>query len=182
PMRALGTVSYKLTGYPAKDLRWQFAYPLAYAQEIGQEASKRGLDPLLVHGLIRQESRYDPQALSRSKAMGLMQLLVGTAYGTAKHNGIALANKEQIFQPATNIQLGCSYLAYVLKRNNLNAMLAVASYNGGPNAVKKWVARHRKEGFNDMDIYVENIPYKETRGYVRKVFANYWNYESLYAR
>jgi len=179
-MRAIGTASYKLDGAPGKDLRWQFAYPLAYAADVDREANKQGLDPLLVHGLIRQESRYDTKALSRSKAMGLMQLLVGTAYGTAKHNNITLASKEQIFEPATNISLGCSYLAYVLKRHNGNPMLAVASYNGGPNAVKKWMNQHQAAGHGDLDVYVESIPYKETRGYVRKVFNNYWNYESIY--
>lgn len=179
-MRAIGTASYKLEGAPGKDLRWQFAYPLAYAADIDREANKQGLDPFLVHGLIRQESRYDTRALSRSKAMGLMQLLVGTAYGTAKHNNITLASKEQIFEPPTNISLGCSYLAYVLKRHNGNPMLAVASYNGGPNAVKKWMTQHQAAGHGDLDVYVESIPYKETRGYVRKVFNNYWNYELIY--
>ena len=59
-------------------------------------------------------------------------------------------------------------------------MLAVASYNGGPNAVKRWMIKHKASGIQDMDYFVENIPFRETRGYVRKVFANYWNYETLY--
>jgi soluble lytic murein transglycosylase-like protein len=179
-LKAGTNASYKLDGLPKPDARWYFAYPLAWRDSVGREARKRGLDPLLVHGLIRQESRYDHNAVSRSNAMGLMQLLKGTAYGVAKHNSIALSQTADIFKPDTNIQLGCAYLAYVLKRNDGNAMLAVASYNGGPNAVAKWMKQYQAAGINDLDVYVENIPYDETRDYVRKVFNHYWNYERLY--
>lgn len=179
-LRGLGLVAWKLKGKPERTPFWFFAYPLAYSGDIDREARKHGVDPLLAHGLIRQESRYDPNARSRSNAMGLMQLLKGTAYGVAKHNGITLASTEQIFEPETNIKLGCAYLGYVLRGKEGNAMLAVASYNGGPNAVKRWMIKHKASGVQDMDYFVENIPFRETRGYVRKVFANYWNYETLY--
>lgn len=179
-LRGLGLVAWKLKGKPERTPFWFFAYPLAYSADIDREARKHGVDPLLAHGLIRQESRYDPNARSRSNAMGLMQLLKGTAYGVAKHNGITLASTEQIFEPETNIKLGCAYLGYVLRGKEGNAMLAVASYNGGPNAVKRWMIKHKASGINDMDYFVENIPFRETRGYVRKVFSNYWNYETLY--
>ncbi len=181
-LRGLGLVAWKLKGKPVPSPFWNFAYPLAYAGDIDREARKHGVDPLLAHGLIRQESRYDPNARSRSNAMGLMQLLKGTAYGVAKHNGIKLASTNQIFEPSTNIKLGCAYLGYVLRGKQGNAMLAVASYNGGPNAVKRWVKKHSASGIKDMDYFVENIPYRETRGYVRKVFANYWTYETLYLK
>jgi len=178
-LKANANASVNLEGYPHSTPRWHFAYPLAYGNIVEREARKRGLDPLLIHGLIRQESRYDHTAVSRSNAMGLMQLLEGTAFGVAKHNGIALGSKQQIFNPDTNIQLGTAYVAYVLKRHG-DPMLAVASYNGGPNAVAKWLKQHQAAGISDMDVYVENIPYDETRDYVRKVFAHYWNYEHLY--
>ena len=153
---------------------------MAFGNIVEREARKRAVDPLLIHGLIRQESRYDDKAVSRSNAMGLMQLLKGTAYGVAKHNGITLNAASDIFKPDTNIQLGTAYIAYVLKRAEGNAMYAVASYNGGPNAVAKWIKQHQAVGNNDLDAYVEDIPYDETRDYVRKVFAHYWNYEHLY--
>lgn len=140
------------------------------------------MDPLLVHALIRQESRYETTALSRSKAMGLMQLLLGTAQGVAKHNGITLSSNNQVFEPPTNIALGTAYLNYVLKRHNGNAMLAVASYNGGPNAAAKWMREFQATGGGDQEYLVENIPFQETRDYVRKVFANYWTYENLYLK
>ncbi len=179
-LKAGANASLKLEGYPQHTAHWRFAYPLAFGNIVEREARKRAVDPLLIHGLIRQESRYDDKAVSRSNAMGLMQLLKGTAYGVAKHNGIALNAASDIFKPDTNIQLGTAYIAYVLKRAEGNAMYAVASYNGGPNAVAKWIKQHQAVGNNDLDAYVEDIPYDETRDYVRKVFAHYWNYEHLY--
>ncbi|MDZ4834060.1 MAG: transglycosylase SLT domain-containing protein [Candidatus Melainabacteria bacterium] len=179
-LKAGANASLKLEGYPQQTAHWRFAYPLAHAAIVEREARKRNVDPLLIHGLIRQESRYDDKAVSRSNAMGLMQLLKGTAYGVAKHNGITLNAASDIFKPDTNIQLGTAYIAYVLKRAEGNAMYAVASYNGGPNAVAKWIKQHQAAGISDQDAYVENIPYDETRDYVRKVFAHYWNYEHLY--
>lgn len=183
-IKALNAVSLPLEGKPLdpKSPTWKMAYPLAYSEFIVKESQKHSMDPLLVHALIRQESRYEPTALSRSKAMGLMQLLLGTAQGVAKHNGIALSSNNQVFEPPTNIALGTAYLSYVLKRHNGNAMLAVASYNGGPNAAAKWMREFQASGGGDQEFLVENIPFQETRDYVRKVFANYWTYENLYLK
>lgn len=179
PMSAVTAASLKLVGTPLSR-RWEFAYPLAYSDEVARQSKLRGLDPLWVHALIRQESKYNPNALSKSNAMGLMQLLVGTAYGVSKHNSIPLSSKEQIFEPTTNIKLGCAYLAYVLKGKEGNCMLATASYNGGPNAVARWLKQFKERGQSDFDIYVEDIAFKETRLYVKRVFAHYWNYERIY--
>lgn len=183
-IKALNAVSLPLEGKPLdpQSPTWKMAYPLAYGEHIEKESQKNSMDPLLVHALIRQESRYEPTALSRSKAMGLMQLLLGTAQGVAKHNGIALSSNNQVFEPPTNIALGTAYLNYVLKRHNGNAMLAVASYNGGPNAAAKWMREFQAAGGGDQEYLVENIPFQETRDYVRKVFANYWTYENLYLK
>lgn len=183
-IKALNAVSLPLEGKPVNTQSplWKMAYPLAYGQFVEKESRKNSMDPLLVHALIRQESRYDPNALSRSHAMGLMQLLLGTAQGVAKHNGIVLSSNNQVFEPPTNIALGTAYLAYVLKRHNGNPMLAVASYNGGPNAAAKWMREFQAQGGGDQDFLVENIPFQETRDYVRKVFANYWTYENLYLK
>ena len=73
--------------------------------------------------------------------------------------------------------MGIDYLSYVLSRHNGNALYAVASYNGGPNAVAHWAS---KWGAGDTDVFVENIPFTETRDYVKKVFGSYWNYEAIY--
>lgn len=186
PLEAIRAAGADLDGHPRRDPLWEIDYPFAYCRTINEQAALRKVDPFLVHALIREESRYFPGALSRSNAIGLMQLLVGTAYGIAKHIGLTLNNKDEIFLPDNNIKMGTAYLAHTLERFNGNAMLAVASYNGGPNAVKRWVGQFQSQPLakgssgHDWDIFVEDIPYRETRDYVRKVFGSYFVYELLY--
>lgn len=180
PMQAINTANRELNGAPKLSQRWEMAYPLEYADLISSDAKNDGVDPLLVHALIREESRYNADALSRAKALGLMQLMPGTAYGVAKRLAVPLSGTSDILKPEINIKLGTNYLAYTLKRFDNNALLAVASYNGGPNAVQSWFQQHRLAGNADFDWFVENIPFRETRDYVRKVFGSYWTYEELY--
>ena len=180
PLDAINLMTGHLQGVPRRTVRWEMAYPLLYSQEVSREAAARKVDPLLAHALIREESRYNARALSRSHALGLMQLLPGTAYGVAKRLKIALSGTDQVFDPATNIALGTAYLASTLERSQGQAMLAVAGYNGGPNAARSWNSRFQSAGGGDYDIFVEDIPYRETRDYVRKVFGSYWNYEAIY--
>lgn len=163
-----------------KQLEWQLSYPLLHASTISQEAQRNHIDPFLIHGLIREESRYNHMALSKSKALGLMQLLPSTAYGVAKRIGLQLNNQDDIYIPDNNIKLGSNYLAYLLNRFNGNALLAVAGYNGGPNAMASKLKAFMARDGKDYDVFVEDIPYQETRDYVRKVFGSYWNYESIY--
>jgi soluble lytic murein transglycosylase len=176
PLDAINVASTKLAGEPKSNGRWEFAYPLLYAAEISTESKHKHLDPMLVHALIREESRYNHLALSRSNAHGLMQLLPGTAYGAAKSIGLSLGGNTDIFKPENNIKLGTQYLSYVARRFNGSALHAVASYNGGPNAVQAWNRSHP----GDTDIFVENVPFQETRDYIRKVFGTYWTYGKIY--
>lgn len=178
-MEAIGAASKIAEGKPVKNELWQESYPLEFGQYVAENASVRGVDPLLVHALIREESRYKPSAVSRSHALGLMQLLVGTAYGSAKKVGITLSGESDITRPEVNIKLGTYYLSYAIQRFGGNAMLGVASYNGGPGAVGSWMKRHTS---GDFDLFVENIPFRETRDYVRKVFGSYWTYQQLYGK
>lgn len=181
PLQAINAANLHLNGLPKLSERWEMAYPLEYADWISDNAKVNGVDPLLVHALIREESRYNPDALSRVKALGLMQLMPGTAYGVAKRLSVPLSGTQEVLKPEINIKLGTNYLAYTLKRFDNNALLAVASYNGGPNAVQSWFQQHKLAGNSDFDIFVENIPFRETRDYVRKVFGSYWTYEEIYA-
>lgn len=178
-LEAIGAASRNADGKPIKNEIWQQSYPLEFGEFVAENAALRGVDPLLVHALIREESRYKPEAVSRSHALGLMQLLVGTAYGSAKKVGITLAGEKDITRPEINVKLGTYYLSYAIQRFNGNAMLGVASYNGGPGAVAGWMKRHTS---GDFDLFVENIPYRETRDYVRKVFGSYWTYQALYGK
>lgn len=182
PLDAINTVFKGLGGAARHSPDWQLAYPLLYGKTISAEAAVHKIDPLLVHALIREESRYNHLALSRSNAIGLMQLLPGTAYGVAKRLDVHLAGTEQIYDPPTNIRLGTAYLASILKHAGGNALLAVASYNGGPNAVRAWHSRFCQRGASDFDVFVEEIPFTETREYVRKVFGSFWTYERVYGK
>lgn len=178
PMEAINTVGRELQGRPSKtDLRWRIAYPLLHANTISAEAQLKKVDPFLAQALIREESRYNIQAVSSSNALGLMQLLPGTAMGVAKRLGVKLNGNKDIHKPENNIKFGIDYIAYTMGRHDGSALFAVASYNGGPNAVASW---RKKISTADLDAFVENIPFLETRDYVRKVFGSYWNYEAIY--
>lgn len=182
PLEAINNMFKGLSGLARRSPDWELAYPLLYGRQVSSEAAAHKIDPLLVHALIREESRYNHLALSRSNAIGLMQLLPGTAYGVAKRLGVHLSGTEQIHDPPTNIRLGTAYLASALKRAGGNALLAVAGYNGGPNAVRAWHSRFQQRGATDFDVFLEEIPFTETRDYVRKVFGSFWNYERVYGK
>jgi soluble lytic murein transglycosylase len=177
---AIRAAGKNLEGRPTSAERWQMCYPRMFASDVNAGAQANNLDPLLIHALIREESRYNPTALSRVKAIGLTQLMPATAYGVAKRLNVPLSGLNDVYKPEINIKLGSNYLSSVLQRANNNALLAVASYNGGPNAVQTWLKEHNTNGYPDFDYFVENIPFRETRDYVRKVFGSYWAYENIY--
>ncbi len=177
-MESINVLAKDLHGSPSTQVKWKLSYPLLHSNTIKAEASAKQVDPFLAQGLIREESRYNVQAVSSSNALGLMQLLPGTAMGVAKRLGVPIKSKDDIHKPENNLKFGIDYISYVMSRHKGNAMLAVASYNGGPNAVAGWTKKYSLE---DPDVFVENIPFNETRDYVRKVFGSYWNYVNIYA-
>jgi soluble lytic murein transglycosylase len=155
---------------------WQARYPFPYLKEIEYWSQKRQLNPLLVTALIRQESRFEPKIKSVANATGLMQVLPSTAKWIApqlKEN----SKNFDLENPNDNIMLGTWYLDHTHQQYGNNSLLAIASYNAGPGNVAKWLQTLPKE---DTDEFVENIPFNETRNYVRQVFGNYWNYLRLY--
>ena len=153
---------------------WQALYPFPYEDTILEWSQLRQLNPLLVTSLIRQESRFEPEIESWAGALGLMQVMPATGKDAAKNIGLS---DYSLTNPEDNINIGTYYLDFTHKKYNNNSMLAVASYNAGPNAVAKWVSRY---GLQDADEFVEKIPYRETKGYVESVFENYWNYMLIY--
>ena len=153
---------------------WQALYPFPYEDTILEWSKRRQLNPLLVTSLIRQESRFEPEIESWAGALGLMQVMPATGQSAAQNIGLS---DYSLTNPEDNINIGTYYLDFTHKKYNNNSMLAVASYNAGPNAVAKWVSRY---GLEDADEFVEKIPYKETKGYVESVFENYWNYMLIY--
>lgn len=153
---------------------WQALYPFPFEDTILKWSKHRGLNPLLVTSLIRQESRFEPEIKSSANAVGLMQVIPPTAATSARNIGLS---SYTMTDPEDNVNIGTYYLDFTHKKYNNNSMLAVASYNAGPNAVAKWVNRY---GLSDADEFVEKIPYRETKGYVESVFENYWNYMLVY--
>jgi soluble lytic murein transglycosylase len=153
---------------------WQALYPFPYTPEISNWSKQHGLNPMLVTALMRQESRFEAKIESSAGAKGLMQVMPDTASFIAGKLNLKKYNLET---PNDNIQLGTWYLGYTHDEYQNNSMLAVASYNAGPGAVSGWLESAKSR---DPDEFVEAIPYEETRGYVKSVLGNYWNYLRLY--
>ncbi len=157
-----------------KPIYWQTLYPFPYLNTIVKWSNQRQLNTVLVTALIRQESRFMPKIKSVVGATGLMQIMPQTGKETANKINLVSYDLENVND---NVNLGTYYLDFTHKEYQNNSMLAVASYNAGPNAVSSWLKRF---GFNDADAFVEKIPYPETKGYVESVFENYWNYLQIY--
>ena len=146
-------------------------YPIPYRDDLQSTARAQSLDQAWVYGLIRQESRFMPDAKSPVGAAGLMQLMPTTARWAAQRTGIKPFTPERISEIPVNLNLGAFYLRHVL--DNLgHPVLATAAYNAGPSRARRWQADTPLEGV----IYAECIPFNETRDYVKKVMANAWFY------
>lgn len=154
---------------------WQAAYPLAFESSIRRWASLAGLDPMLVAGLVRQESAFDPQARSSANALGLMQLLPRTARKVARQARVKYST-AQLFDPDYNLHLGTIYLAGLLKDFG-GIERALAAYNGGEDRVTSWTAGQL---YREPAEFVDSIPFTETREYVEIITRNADIYRRLY--
>jgi soluble lytic murein transglycosylase len=154
------------------DGTWRLAYPKAYWTEVVAAAQQAGVDPVLLISLVREESRYDAVVLSHARAIGLTQLLLGTARATANDASLTV---QRIKDPATNLTIGARYLRLQLNRFNGDVRLALAAYNAGPAAAARWAHVDA-----DPDFAIERIGFSETRAYVRRVLGTYGVYRALY--
>src|SRR5712692_8266096 len=155
---------------------WDIFYPLAYWDIITQESRARSLDPYQVAGLIRQESVFNPRAVSSARAYGLMQVVVPTGMLTAKKYGVDRAvTMESLFEPRLNIQLGTAYLRDQLDKYG-HVEYVAAAYNAGPNRLVQWRAMLPLE----LDEWAEAVPFRETRLYIQGVVRNTLQYKRLY--
>lgn len=149
-------------------------HPSAYPAEVRQSAGKSGVDPALVWAVMKQESAFDPGAVSSAGAMGLMQLMPATARDEAERLGLGAADS---WSPATNILLGATHLGRHLKAF-AQVEKALAAYNAGGGSVRRW----SENGSDIIEEWVEDIPYPETNDYVRKVMGNLFVYNALEGR
>jgi soluble lytic murein transglycosylase len=155
---------------------WDIFYPLAYWDIISQESRARSLDPYQVAGLIRQESVFNPRAVSSARAYGLMQLVVPTGILTAKKYGVDRAvTVDSLFEPRLNIQLGTAFFKDQIDKYGRIEYVA-AAYNAGPGRVTQWRATLPLE----LDEWAEAVPFRETRLYIQGVVRNTLQYKRLY--
>lgn len=159
---------------------WRVAYPLAFREPLEAHSAQAGVDPDLLQALIREESALDPKVHSWAGAIGLCQLMPGTAWevaGWLKIPGPITA--ARLHDPDLNLQLGATYLGRLIKQFKGNLALSLASYNAGAGAVGRWVAA---AGPRDLDEFIEEIPVSETRNYVKRVLKSYASYQYVYGR
>jgi len=142
-------------------------FPTAFEQAVAGSSKESGLSLSLIWSIIRQESAFNQRAVSRIGAQGLMQLRPGTARDVARRHKVD-KGKPNLFDPTVNIRLGSLYLSKLHERFDRNSAIAAAAYNAGPRRVSEWL---EKQPFGDADIWIETIPFRETRHYVQQVLA-----------
>ncbi len=155
---------------------WKILFPQPYWSAIQQQAARNGLDPYMVASLIRQESEFNPGAISGANAWGLMQLLPSVGRSLAREEGIRHFNQGELLNPETNIRLGTRYLKQTLDKFSGEAAYAFAAYNAGDSRVTDWQSIGKYHG---LDEFVESIPFTETRDYVQAILRNEAIYREL---
>ena len=154
-------------------LDWRF--PEAYREHFIHWGRQTGVDPYLLMGIARRESAYNPVALSPAGARGLMQIMPGTATLLSRQLGISDPGPYGVLDPELNIRLGSTYIRDMTERYRGNRLAAAAAYNAGPGRVDRWLQQAPEE----FDLFVESIPFRETRNYVQAVLAYRVIFESL---
>lgn len=162
---------------PASWPALHLAYPLAYGAEVRGSVAGKAVPALMMQGLVREESAFHNAIVSYAGAAGLSQLMWATARGTAKQMGIVGLKRSDLEDPETNLAIGATYLDKQLARFEDSPYCALGAYNAGPGAVERWLAA--RSGY-PADEWVEEIPYKQTRNYVKVVLQSYQTYAHLY--
>jgi soluble lytic murein transglycosylase len=157
----------------------RLTYPTAFRELVEEAARDRNLSPALVWAVIRQESRFKADARSPVGARGLMQIMPKTGARIAGELGASDFAPEQLADPRTNVRFGVHYLRTLHDRYDDRSALAFAAYNAGEEAVDRWI---RTLGDAPTEVFIEEIPYSETRKYVKEVSKNLALYGLIYGR
>jgi soluble lytic murein transglycosylase len=181
--RAIEVMKHSTPNYFALDIPdlprpyWEALFPKPYWPDLKRSAAANDLDPYLVASLIRQESEFNPNAVSRANAVGLMQLLPKTGKGVAKQVKLRRYNPSQLYTPAVNMQLGTRYFRGMVDKFGGSFEYALAAYNAGSDRVEEWLGQGK---YRDPQEFVESIPFTETREYVQAILRNANVYKQLY--
>ncbi len=155
---------------------WQAAYPRPFAAQVSAESKRSQIPEAFIYAIMREESAFDARVVSHANAIGLMQLIVPTAKNMAKPLGLPW-NERALKRPEINIALGSRFLSILRNKFPDNPMMAIPSYNAGPGAPRRWIDRSPAA---DFDLWVERIPYEETRLYTKRVLTSMAAYAFLY--
>jgi len=181
--RAIEYMKHSAPNYFALDIPdlprkyWEALFPKPYWADLKRSSAANGLDPYLVASLIRQESEFNPVAVSRANAVGLMQLLPKTGKLVAKESKLKRYNASQLYTPAVNMELGTRYFRGMVDKFGGSFEYALAAYNAGSDRVNEWLAQGK---YRDPQEFVESIPFTETREYVQAILRNASVYKQLY--
>jgi soluble lytic murein transglycosylase len=181
--RAIEFMKHSAPNYFALDIPdmprkyWEALFPRAYWSDLKRSASSNGLDPYLVASLIRQESEFNPNAVSRANAVGLMQLLPKTGKAVAREVKLKRYNASQLYTPAVTMELGTRYFRGMVDKFGGSFEYALAAYNAGSERVEEWLGEGK---YRDPQEFVESIPFTETREYVQAIMRNASVYKQLY--
>ncbi len=157
---------------------WLLAYPQGYWDSILLYSRKYGQDPYFIAAIIREESQFSASAQSPAGARGLMQVMPATGEWAAQLIKLAGFDRGKLYDSETGINIGTWYISHLMKRFKGDPLLVAAAYNAGPDAVSLWIEKY---GYgSERDVFVEGIPFAETRGYVKKVLRNYAEYKRIY--
>jgi soluble lytic murein transglycosylase len=162
--------------YHAPPSLQRLAYPLAYADLLSAEAQVRGLDPLLLAAVVRQESLFEPVAESYVGARGLGQVMPATGTGIARNLKMSDFVLDDLYRPSISIKFASYYLALQMGRFDDQILMGLAAYNGGPGNTLRW----QEAGGGDLDLFVEVITASQSRIYLQRVYEQYMMYEALY--
>jgi soluble lytic murein transglycosylase len=181
--RAIEVMKHSVPSYFAVDIPtlprvyWEALFPRPYWSDLKKYSLAHGLDPYLVASLVRQESEFNPLAVSRANAVGLMQLLPKTGKNVAHQESLKHYNATQLFTPAVNLQLGTRYFRGMVDKFGGSFEHALAAYNAGSDRVEDWIGQGP---YRDSPEFVESIPFTETREYVQAIMRNAAVYKQLY--